>query len=507
MRNVSEILRLRFGEKKSERVVALSVGKARSTVADYLLRFTVAGLVWPLVPPLDEDALERLLFPEVVGRAEKVTPDMAQVHLELRRKGVTLQLLWEEYAREHDGRAYQYSWFCERYQEWRRKQRISMRQVHIAGQKMFVDFSGDGLVLTDPRTGERRRVELFVAALGASSMTYACVTVDQTLASWVEGMTRALEAFGGVTEIVVPDNPRALVSRVDRYEPSLNQTVVDWAAHYGTCVMPARPYKPKDKAKVEGAVLVAQRWVVAVLRNRTFHTLTDINEAIDELMERINQRVMKNHGSSRAQLFATLDAPALKPLPVNRFQFATWKKARVHPDYHVQVEKHFYSVPYIHRGQEVMVRIRLSTVEILLRGDCVATHTRSKRQFGHTTLDEHMPSAHKAMKLSSSVDELMARAERAGPNVHALFTELTGSRQHPEYAIRGMQGILALRHSYTDARVDAACARAVRFRSLSATSVRNILKGGLDLLASETVLQTEMPAQHQNLRGGSYFLN
>jgi transposase len=507
MRNVLEILRLRLGEDRSEREVARSVGKARSTVADYVLRFTVAGLVWPLVPPLDEDALERLLFAEVIGRAEKAAANMGDVDLELRRKGVTLQLLWEEYAREHEGRAYQYSWFCERYQEWRRKQRISMRQVHVAGRKMFVDFSGDGLALTDPRTGERRRVELFVATLGASSMTYACATLDQTLASWVEGMTRALEAFGGVTELVVPDNPRALVTRVDRYAPDLNRTVVDWAEHYGTCVIPARPYKPKDKAKVEAAVLVAQRWVVAVLRNRVFHTITDINEAIDGLMERINQRVMKNHGSSRAQLFAALDAPALRPLPVNRFQFATWHKARVHPDYHVQVEKHFYSVPYIHRGQAVMVRVKLSTVEILLRGNCIATHSRSRRRFGHTTLEEHMPSSHKAMKLSSSVDELMRRAERVGPNVHALFGEMTRSRQHPEYAIRGMQGILALRHSYPDARVDAACARVMRFRTLTATSVRSILKSGLDQLASETTPQTEMPAQHQNLRGGSYFLN
>jgi len=507
MRNVLEILRLRFGEGRSERAVALSVGKARATVSDYLKRFAVAGLVWPLVPPLNEEALEARLFPEAPPSSAKVAPDMAHVDLELRRKGVTLQLLWEEYAREHEGRAYQYSWFCERHHAWRGRQRISMRQVHVAGQKMFVDFSGDGLSLTDLRTGEPQRVELFVAALGASSMTYACATPDQTLASWVLGMTGAVEAFGGVTELVVPDNPRALVSRVDRYEPTLNQTVVDWATHYGTCVMPARPYRPKDKAKVEAAVLVAQRWVVAVLRNQTFYTLTNLNEAIDVLMERINQRVMKNHGSSRAELFAALDAPVLKSLPINGFQFATWHKARVHPDYHVQVEKHFYSVPYIHRGLEVMARVKAATVEILLRGNCVATHARSKRQFGYTTLDEHMPSAHKEQKLSSSVDELLRRGLQAGPNVHALFEEMVKIRQHPEYAIKGMQGILALRRSYTDARVDAACARAVRFRSLSAASVRNILKNGLDLLSSELAAQVEMPAQHQNLRGGSYFLN
>lgn len=506
MRNVHEILRLRFDEKMTPRAVAKSTGKGRTTIQDYLRRFALAGLQWPLVPPLDEEALDARLFPEAPPSCVRVAPDMALVDLELRRKGVTLQLLWEEYARENEGRAYQYSWFCERYQAWRRKQRISMRQVHRAGHKMFVDFSGDGLCLTDPRTGQRQRVALFVAALGASSMTYACATPDQTLASWVAGMTGAVEAFGGVTELVVPDNPRALVSRVHRYEPTLNQSVMDWAAHYGTCVMPARPYKPKDKAKVEAAVLVVQRWVVGVLRNQTFHTLTNLNEVIDGLMERINQRVMKNHGRSRAELFSTLDAPVLKPLPINQFQFAMWHKARVHPNYHVQVEKHFYSVPYIHRGLEVMVRVKAATVEILLHGNCVATHARSKRQFGYTTLDEHMPSAHKAQKLNSSVDELLRRAQFTGSNVHALFVEMASNRQYPEYAIRGMQGVLALRRSYPDARLDAACARALRFRTPSAKSVHSILKNGLDSVSSETAA-VEMPAQHQNLRGGSYFLN
>jgi transposase len=490
----------------SDRAIARSVGKARSTVGEYLTRFKASGLQWPLAPTFDEEALERRLFPEP-GPGEKMAPDHAYVAIELRRKGVTLQLLWVEYAKEHQECAYQYSHFCELHQAWQRKQRLSMRQVHRGGEKMFVDFSGDGMFLTDPHTGERKPVALFVAALGASSMTYARATLDQTLASWMEGMTGAFEAFDGVTETVVPDNPRALVSRLDRHEPTLNLTVLDWAAHYGTCVMPARPYRPKDKAKVEVAVLVAQRWIIAVLRNRKFHTLTDLNEAIEELTERINQRVMKNYGRSRAQLFATLDAPVLKPLPVNRFQMATWHKGRVHPDYHVQVEKHFYSVPYIHRGKEVMTRVKATTVEVLRLGICVATHLRSKKEFGYTTLEEHMPSSHKAMKVNSSVDELLRRAQQVGPNVHALFVALIQKRRYPEHAVKGMQGVLALRRSFPEARVEAACARAVRFKMISATAVRNILKNGLDDVAPSAGTQTEMPVHHENIRGGSYFMH
>ena len=508
MRNVLEIFRLRFEAGASERAISRSVGIARSTVSEYLRRFAGCRLAWPLVPALDEAALVARLFPEEEASAtQKAPPDMAWVDMELRRKGVTLHLLWTEYARENQGQAYQYSWFCDLHRSWQRGQRISMRQVHHAGQKMFVDFSGDGLWLTDPRSGERRRVELFVAALGASSMTYACATVDQTLASWLAGMTGAVEAFGGVTELVVPDNPRALVSRVDRYEPTLNPSVMDWAEHYGTCVMPARPYRPKDKAKVEAAVLVAQRWVLAVLRNQTFHTLTDLNEAIAGLMERINARVMKNHGRSRAQLFEVLDAPALKPLPVNRFEFAAWHRARVHANYHVQVEKHFYSVPYMHRGQEVLVRVKATTVEVMLAGNCVATHARSKVPFGYSTQDAHMPSSHLAVKLQSSVDELLRRAQQIGPNVQALFEWMSQKRAHPEHAIRGMQGVLALRQSYADARVDAACARALRFGSVTATAVRNILKNGLDQVSLDKANENQMPHHHQNLRGGSYFIH
>jgi len=505
MRNVLEILRLKFGGA-SDRTIARSVGKARSTVAEYLTRFKASGLEWPLAPTFDEEALERRLFPEP-SPTTKVTPDHAYVATELRRKGVTLQLLWVEYAHEHQDGAYQYSHFCELHQAWHRKQRLSMRQVHRGGEKMFVDFSGDGMFLTDPRTGERKPVALFVAALGASSMTYARATLDQTLASWVEGMTGAVEAFGGVTETVVPDNPRALVTRVDRHEPTLNLTVVDWAAHYGTCVMPARPYKPKDKAKVEVAVQVAQRWIIAVLRNQKFYTLTDLNEAIGELAERINNRVMKNHGSSRAQLFAALDAPVLKPLPVNRFQMATWHKGRVHPDYHVMVEKHFYSVPNIHRGKAVMSRVTATTVEVERLGICVATHARSKKEFGYSTHEEHMPSSHKAMKVNSSVDEMLRRGRQAGSSVHALFEAMIQKRQYPEHAVKGMQGVLALRRSFPEPRVEAACARAVRFKMFSATAVRNILRNGLDREKPSEDRQVEMPAHHGNIRGGSYFMD
>ena len=341
MRKIKEILRLQGEMGLGVRQIARSLSVSHSTVLDMLHRAQAAGIAWPLPADLDETALEAKLYPgNQQGALPHAEMDMTSLHRELRHKGVTLQLLWQEYKRDHpDG--YQYSWFCDRYREWSGTLDLVLRQQHRAGEKMFVDYAGQTVPVVDPRTGEVRQAEIFVAVLGASNYTFAEATWSQELPHWIGSNCRAFEFFAGVTEIVVPDNLKAGVARANRYEPDVNPTYQEMAVHYGTAVIPARPRKPRDKAKVEVAVQVVERWILAALRNRTFHSLDELNQAIAEALQRLNDRPFQKLSGTRRSLYESLDKPALRPLPAQRYAFAQWRKARVNIDYHIEVDHNY----------------------------------------------------------------------------------------------------------------------------------------------------------------------
>ncbi|HYO27971.1 MAG TPA: IS21 family transposase, partial [Azonexus sp.] len=396
MRKVREVLRLKYACGVSERVIARSVGVSRSTVAEYLRRASVIGLGWPLPADLDDAALDRRLFtpPGFHGGPTQPLPDWSRLHTELRRSGVTLLLLWEEYRADHpDG--YGYSRFCAHYGAWRRTVSATMRQTHVAGEKLFVDFAGDTVPVFDVPSGEVRAAHIFVAVLGASNYTFAQARWSEGLADWTGAHVDGFAFFGGVPALVVCDNLKAGVTAACRYEPGINRTYQDLATHYGTTILPARVRKPRDKAKVEVAVLIVERWILARLRHRRFFSLAELNAAIAELLAALNARPMRKIGASRRQLFETIDAPALGALPAEPYEYAEWKKARVAPDYHIELAGHFYSVPSGLIRQTVEARTTETTVEVFHKGKRVAAHVRSSLRNRHTTVPEHMPSAHR----------------------------------------------------------------------------------------------------------------
>src|SRR6266545_4665539 len=394
MRQVHEVLRLKWASGLSDRQIAQRLGLSRPTVAAYVQRAQAAGLSWPLPEGLDEAALERLLFPPSPAHSlfPPLAPDWAQVHQELKRKGVTLLLLWQEYkAATPEG--FQYSWFCQAYRGWVGKLDLVMRQSHRAGEKLFVDYAGQGIPIVDRHSGEVHEAVIFIAVLGASNYTYVEATRTQSLPDWIGSHVRTFEALGGVPEVVVPDNLKAAVTRTHRYAPDLNRTYLDLASHYHVAILPARPRRPRDKAKVEVGVQVVERWILARLRNQRFFSLAELNSAISTLLGDLNGRPMRRLGVSRRQLFDELDRPALAALPVEPYVYAEWRQRRVGLDYHVDVDGHYYSVPHRLLRQQVEARITQRTVELFHRGERVACHLLGSGRGRHTTLSEHMPSA------------------------------------------------------------------------------------------------------------------
>ena len=505
MRKIREILRLTFREGLSRRQAAAATGMPASTVADQLARARRAGLGWPLPEDMDDAQLEARLFapaspPPAPGRP---LPDWPLVHRELRRPGVTLGLLFMEYKEGHpDG--YQYSWFCHAYRRWQGRLDLVMRQEHRAGEKLFVDFAGQTIPITDPRTGEITQAQLFVAVLGASSYTYAEALPSQELPHWIAAHVHVFSFLGGCTRLVVPDNLRSAVSRAHRYEPDLNRTYEEMAAHYGCAVIPARSGKPRDKAKVEQGVLVAERWILAALRNRTFFSLAEANRAINERVAWLNKRPFKKLEGSRASLFAELDKPALRPLPARPYEYATWKVARVNIDYHVEVDRHWYSVPYQLVGERCDIRVTAGIVEVLHRGRRVSSHRRSAQQGRFTTLSEHMPEAHRR-HAEWTPGRIVAWAARTGPATGALVDAIMASRPHPEQGFRSCLGIMRLGRRYGDERLEAAAARALAIRALSYRSVESILKNGLDGLPLPGSEPVTTIGDHANVRGAGYY--
>jgi transposase len=507
MRKIKEVLHLRYEKGLSARQIAKSLDIGRSTIRDYLERAEQAGLGWPLPSELDETSLEHQLFPSIhaIPQEKRQMPSPEYLHQELKRKGVTLQLLWHEY-KEKNPDGYQYSQFCRIYHQWTEKLDPRLRQVYKAGEKLFVDYAGQTMEITDPETGEIHEAQIFVATLGASNYTFAEAPLSQDLPSWIQSHVRAFEFFQGVPEILTPDNLKNAVTRSCRYEPDLNATYREMAEHYGAVIIPARVGKAKDKAKVESGVLQVERWVLAPLRHHPFFSLAELNEAISKQLEILNNRPFEKLEGTRKNLFETLDKPALKPLPAHRFVFAEWSKAKVNIDYHIEVDHHYYSVPYPLIHERLDVRLTDVTLEVFFKSRRVALHRRSYMKGKHTTLPEHMPKAHQ-QHLRWTPSRMIRWAGQIGPHTQNLVTLILESRPHPEQGYRSCLGLLRLEKRYSTERLEAACARALAFKAYSYKNVESILKKGLDQQPLNTSSpQTRLPLlEHENLRGREYY--
>ena len=509
MRRIRDVLRLKFDQGHSARQIALSLGLARSTVAEYLQRAVAAGLGWPLPEDLDDAALEARLFPPApAAPGDRPSPEWEKIHLELRRPHVTLALLWLEY-KETFPNGYAYSQFCELYGRWRRHLDVVMRQVHKVGEKLFVDFPGRKIPIYDEHSGEVSfEAELFVAVLGASSYLFAEATRSQELIHWISAHCHAFEFLDGCPAILVPDNLRSGVTRAHRYEPDVNATYQEMASHYNVAIIPARSFKPRDKAKAEAGVLLAERWIMARLRNEHFTSLAEANRAIAKLVEWINARPFKKIDGSRKSLFDAIDRPALQPLPAQRYEFATRRTATVNIDYHVEVrtgrkDRHYYSVPYRLVGEKVEVRITASVIEIFCSNRRVASHVRAFTT-GFTTDPAHMPESHRR-HAQWTPSRIIAWAQKTGPHTAEMVEAVMADRPHPEQGFRSCLGIMRLGGHYGTERLEAACERALRVHSLNYRSIESILKNGLDKqpLRGETPQRTHPP--HANVRGPDYY--
>ena len=507
MRQVREVLRLKFVGGVPIREIARRVGVAASTIRETIRRFQAAGLSWPLPEELTDIALEAKLFVAASakqGHRRQIEPDWAGIQRELKRKHVTLSLLWHEYI-ERNPEGYRYSRFCDLYRSWKGKLSVTMRQTHVGGDKLFVDYAGDTVaVIIDRLTGEVREAQIFVAVMGASNFTHAEATWTQGLADWIGAHTRAFAAIDGVPRLLVPDNAKVAIIKACLYEPQVNRTYAEMAAHYGTAVLPTRPRRPRDKAKVEAAVLIVERWILARLRHRLFYSLAELNAAIGEQLKRLNEeRPIRRLGVTRRQLLEELDRPALKPLPIEAYVFAEWRVRRVGIDYHVDVEGHFYSVPYRFARAEVEVRLTGRTVEIFARGERIAVHLRGSGNGKHTTVAGHMPSSHRRYA-DWTIGRIRRDAALIGPATAALCELILERRPHPEQGFRSCLGILRLARAFGAARLEAAATRAIEIGALTYGSVRSILDHKLDRHAAKGSAESA-PVLHPNIRGSRYY--
>lgn len=505
MRKIRDVLRLRHTASLSLEEIARALKLSKGVVAKYLRLAQASGLNWPLPPELDDTDLERRLYPRrIKHEATYAEPDCARIHQELKRKGVTLQLLWQEYQQSAGERGYQYTAFCKRYRMFAGQLKRSMRQVHKAGEKLFADYAGPMVPIIDALTGEVSSASIFVGVLGASSYTFACATSGQTQADWLFGIEQCLRYIGGVPGLIVPDNPKALVIKADRYDPELSQGAQEFALHYDTVILPARPRKPQDKAKVEVGVQVVERWILARLRNRQFFSLAELNMAIAELLPELNDRAFKKLPGNRRSAFEILDAPYLKPLNPRRYELAQWHKATVNIDYHVEFDGCYYSVPHALVGQKVEVRATRHAVEIIAKGKRVSSHPRSHKGGHYATQSDHMPAAHRR-HAEWTPGRFVQWSRSVGPHAEVLVAGLLQKHKHPEQSYRACLGLMRLARSVGKARMEAACCRAVQLGAYSYRSVASILSSGLDNQPLVTRQADLKIPEHGNVRGPAYY--
>ena len=499
MRQIKDVLRLKLVLHHSHQHIAGALGISKGVVTKYIKLASDGGLRWPQIEAMSETELHNRLLGTVVRASSFVAPDYAQMHQELRRKGMTLMLLWQEHSERHpDANIHSYSQFCENYRRYAKTLKRSMRQVHRAGEKLFIDYAGPTVPLVDGN-----RAHIFVAALGASGYTFAYATPRETMADWLGATAQALRFYGGCTELIVPDNPKALIANPDRYEPRANDTVLEFAKHYNTSVLPARPRRPQDKAKAESAVQVIERWILMRLRHHRFETVDEVNEAIVPLLRQLNNKPFQKLPGSRASVFAQIDAPALRALPMQAWELAEFKTVKAHIDSHVLFDEHYYSVPHPLIGQEMEVRATQRCVEVLHRGQRVASHARSAHKGKFTTVPEHLPKAYQA-HLQWSPERLIHWGQDIGVATGSLVRRKLMERQHPEHGYRACLALLSLAKRYGKPRLEAACLIALELGATKSSHVRDILANGRDLVKPSTTSDWVSPA-HANVRGAAYY--
>jgi transposase len=504
MRQLRELLRLHLLGGRSYAECGRALGIAKSTAGKIAALSRAAGLDWAAVEQLSDEELQARLYRPPAARGHlPPAPDYAHIHQELKRAGVTLQLLWEEYARANP-LAYKYTSFCVKYRQWRLALALSMRHTHVAGERLFIDYAGPTIPIVDAASGEITPAQIFVAVLGASNYTFACATLRQTSADWIGATVAAFEFIGGVPLLVVPDQTRALIAQPCRYEPQPNRLAEEFAAHYGVTILPARPAHPRDKPKVEAAVLLVERWILAHLRSRRFFSLTALNSAIAGLLGSLNERPFKKLPGCRRSAFESIDRPALRPLPATRFEVARWKTARVNIDYHIEIDGHYYSVPFRLARAQVEVRITATTIEVFAARERVACHALSAARGRHSTVAEHMPASHRAHREWTPA-KLVAWAERIGPGSAAVVRWQMEHRPHPEQGYRACLGLQRLARQFGAARLEAACTRALAIGAPLYRSVASILQRGADRQPLTAAAAPPVGTTHDNVRGPDYY--
>ena len=506
MRKIKETLRLKFECGLSKRQIARSIRASHSTVSDYLNRARQAGVVWPLSPDIDEDQLEGLLFPKTseLHLSSKPLPDFVEFHKELKKKGVTLFLLWEEY-REKYPQGYGYTRITELYSKFKKEQEFCLRQDYRGGDKLFVDYAGPTIPIQNPNTGEIKQAQIFVACLGASNYTYSEATWGQSLPDWISSHVHAYEYFRGIPQATIPDNLRSGVKRACFYDPDINPTYQEMAQHYGTAIVPARPGKARDKAKVESGVLVVERWIFASLRKHTFFSLEELNRFIGQLLEKLNHRTFKKMPGCRADLYQKIDLPALKPLPEKPYEYGEWKFSRVNIDYHIEVEKNYYSVPYIYLHKKLEVRLTARTVEIFLKGKRIASHMRSYQERKYTTVEEHRPKKHREY-LNWNPQRIISWGEKIGPYCKEYLNAILMNRKYPEQGYRACLGVLRLSKSFSNEKLEETCKRALELKVYSYKIIDSILKRNRNKTFQPNQNSDPLCQQkHENIRGQKYY--
>lgn len=504
MIKISELLRQRYELKLSYRDIARSLNISVSTVGDHLARAKAASISWPLPEGVSESELYNKLFPPAAtASAQKPLPDFELIHRELRKKGMTLRLLWREYRDIHaDG--FGYTRFCGRYHEYNKGVTPVMRQIHKAGEKSFVDYSGMTMPWIDANTSELHSAEIFVGSLGASQFTFAEATATQQLPDWINSHVHMWEYFGGVSEMVVPDNLKSGVTKAHRYDPDINANYQHFSEHYGFAIVPARAREPKDKAKVENAVGCIERQILAPLRHRTFTSIGEINEAIKPLLVAFNTQTFQKMKTSRLELFETIDKPVLKALPPDRYDYADWRQTKIHIDYHFVLDDHHYSVPYRYIHQAVQLRVTSKTVECFYQGERVAAHAISHERYGFTTLATHMPLNHRA-HAESSPEKMRQLALKIGQKTVEFMDHMVATRAFPQQAFRSCEGLVRLSNRFGEDRLEKACAMALSSGATRYNSVETILKKRLDTLPQSGDEPIPLALCHDNIRGADYY--
>jgi transposase len=502
MRKIREVLRLTYEHKLSVRQVSRATGVGKTAVGEFVARARVIGITWPIPAEISDAELEARLFtPPSFHESTRPVPDWAKVHQELKRRGVTLMILWEEYhgtvANGHG-----YSRYCQLYREWKRCLAATMRQTHLAGDKLFVDWAGDKVPIIDELTGEVHEASIFVAVMGASSYSYSEARWTETLPDWIGAHVNTLHFLGGVMKAAVPDNLKTGITKPSRYEPGINRTYQELADYYGFVVLPTRIKKPRDKAKVENAVRTVSRYLLGKLRNHRFFSLAELNVAVRDCVTVINAKVMKRLNKSRNELFATIDKPVLKELPVERYIYAEWKRCTVAPDYHIEVDLHYYSVSFRLLRESIDARYTDKTVELFHKGVRVASHTRSYLPYKHTTISEHMPSQHRCYAEWNPA-RMLRMAGNIGPATVALFEAIMKAKAHPEQGFRSCLGIHALLGKYGPGRIEAAAKRGNAISATTLGSIKSILEKGLDKAYAQ--VPDTKPIHHANIRGRDYY--